>query len=286
MVSDAKVVGSDISLEALEVARMARYGAWSFRERPPERIPGLRQVGRQWEMVPRYRALVSFQEQNFADDPLLPPMSLPQRVDVIFCRNVLLYLKPARAAAVRRWLCESLAEGGLLLLGALEGPDQPPAGFSMRTEANACVLRRVASPVSVLAPPVRLTPSRLKISELGRQRERSARARVVERALEDARMLRIARSSTPRCCGSSPFQRSRTPCSSPPPSTRSGASWRGRRCSCARCSYSAPGSFPPTYTWRSSPRARATWAGLRTTATRCCACWRRCGRTTRWGSPG
>ncbi|MGQ0508215.1 MAG: CheR family methyltransferase [Myxococcaceae bacterium] len=185
-VPDPKIAGTDISQEALEVARLGRYGSWSFRERPAEKILGMRQVGRQWEVSARHRLMVSFHEQNFADDPLIPPMALPQRVDVIFCRNVLLYLKPARAAAVRRWLCEALADDGILMLGALEGPEQAPAGFDMRMESNACVIRRVANRQSmVTTPPMmpRLVPQRSGAE----QRAQSARARVVERSLEDAR---------------------------------------------------------------------------------------------------
>ncbi len=185
---DVRVAASDISAEALEVARVARYGSWSFRDRGPERVPGMVQVGRQWEVSPRYRALVSFHEQNFADDPLLAPPSITPKVDVIFCRNVLLYLKPARAAAVRRWLCEALAENGILVLGALEGPDKAPDGFGMLTEANACTLRRVVPVAPTVAPP----PTRpvVGMSPAAQQRSHTAaRARVVERMLEDARAL-------------------------------------------------------------------------------------------------
>jgi chemotaxis protein methyltransferase CheR len=184
---DVRVAASDISAEALEVARVARYGSWSFRDRGPERVPGMVAVGRQWEVAPRFRALVSFHEQNFADDPLLPPPSIPQKVDVIFCRNVLLYLKPARAAAVRRWLCEALAEDGVLVLGALEGPDKAPEGFSLTTQANACTLRRLQPVAPKIAPP----PTRPAVAMMPAavHKPQSVRARVVERMLDDARAL-------------------------------------------------------------------------------------------------
>ncbi len=187
MCPDLRVAGSDVSAETLEIARVARYGSWSFRDRGPERIAGMRAVGRQWEVGSRYRELVTFHEQNFAVDPLLPPNSVPQKVDVIFCRNVLLYLKPARAAAVRRWLTEALAENGVLVLGALEGPEKAPDGFRMLTEANACVLRRVLPLAPTVAPP----PTRpvAPVFPAPVQKPTSARARVVERMLADARAL-------------------------------------------------------------------------------------------------
>lgn len=138
------VLGTDISVESLEVARLGRYGSWSFRERKPQSIPGLSPSGGLWEVSPQLRACVTFREGNLAHDPVIPPPPLPEQVDIIFCRNVLLYFNPTLAHHIFEKLCESVAEGGLLVLGPLEGPTYPPPGFE-RVE-GAQVLRRVLLP--------------------------------------------------------------------------------------------------------------------------------------------
>lgn len=136
------VLGTDISVESLEVARLGRYGSWSFRDRAPNTIPGLiPSTGGQWEVNPRLRSGVVFNEANLAQDPVTPPAPLPKKVNVIFCRNVLLYFTPELAQRIFTLLSEAVTEGGLLILGPLEGPAQPPTGF-VRVEGSQ-VLRRV-----------------------------------------------------------------------------------------------------------------------------------------------
>jgi len=113
------VVGSDISPRSLERARLGRYSTWSVRGsmRPN---PGLRETAEGWEVAPEVRARVSFARVNLAREALAPPAPLPPQVDVIFCRNVLVYFTPERVSAVLARLGASLAEGGLLVVSAMD----------------------------------------------------------------------------------------------------------------------------------------------------------------------
>jgi chemotaxis protein methyltransferase CheR len=118
------VVGSDVSPRSLERAREGRYSAWSVRGgRAPS---GLRAVGEGWEVAPEVRAAAHFSRLNLASDRVVPPAPLPTPVDVIFCRNVLVYLTAERVAAVLRALGEALAEDGLLVVNAMDAPDGVP----------------------------------------------------------------------------------------------------------------------------------------------------------------
>ena len=79
---------------------------------------------------PALRSKVGFARMNFMDDsyPIGEPM------DVIFCRNVLIYFdKPTQAKVLSR-LCDCLAPGGYLLIGHSESI----TGFNLpvRTVAN------------------------------------------------------------------------------------------------------------------------------------------------------
>lgn len=136
-----RVLGSDISVEALEVARLGRYGSWSFRDRKPGELGDLTLAGGQWQVSHRLMSMVSFHELNLARDPVRPPAGLAA-VDLIFCRNVLLYFLPDHAARILSALGECLDEGGLLVMGALEAPAIPPVGLRLVEESNGCALTK------------------------------------------------------------------------------------------------------------------------------------------------
>lgn len=67
-------------------------------------------------IAPKLRQKVSFGRLNFMDRHY--PIGEP--VDVIFCRNVLIYFEKETQSAVVTRLCERLAPGGLLFLGHSE----------------------------------------------------------------------------------------------------------------------------------------------------------------------
>ncbi len=141
-----KVVGTDVSARALEQARAGRYGAWSFRQLRPETLGWEREEDR-WCVPARLRAQVGFQELNLAAPPVVAPLELGGPPEVIFCRNVLLYFAPQPAAALLGSLVEALAEGGLLVLGALEVPSVLPAGLERLAGADGCAFVKTRPPV-------------------------------------------------------------------------------------------------------------------------------------------
>ena len=73
---------------------------------------------------PSLRARIGFARMNLMDDRYL----VGDPLDVIFCRNVLIYFDKATQAAVLRRLCDCLASGGHLFIGHSEsilGADLP-----------------------------------------------------------------------------------------------------------------------------------------------------------------
>jgi anti-anti-sigma regulatory factor len=129
-----RVLGTDISREALEVARAGTYP-----ERALAPVPeALRRWGFEpsgpgaWRVADHVSRLVAFEQRNLAEAPY------PRGFDLIWCRNVLIYFSPeARAQAVRR-LADSLDDGGFLFVGYAE---------SLRDVPN---LERVRTPDAVL----------------------------------------------------------------------------------------------------------------------------------------
>ncbi len=119
------VYATDVSRGALARAREARYGDWSLRGPWADRIrPYLRTEGRRYVLSPEVQQRVRFGYLNLALDTWPSADSGIWKLDVIFCRNVLIYFNRATIEAVARRLHDALAEGGYLFTG----PSDPPLG--------------------------------------------------------------------------------------------------------------------------------------------------------------
>lgn len=117
---DIRIRGTDINPLALEKARAGIYGAWSFRNDPPWlRQQYFREIGHhQYEVVPAVRKLVTFEHFNLADEDYSSPAY--QGLDIVFCRNVLMYFAPALAERIVGKLHVSLSTPGWLVVSPSE----------------------------------------------------------------------------------------------------------------------------------------------------------------------
>jgi len=115
------ILGTDISTEVLRVAAEAIYPEEVLAQIPPafrrryvmtSRDPG-RRLGR---IVPELRSHVHFQRLNLMD----AFYGVDQDVDVIFCRNVLIYFDKETQKAVLSRLAQHLRPGGFLIVGHSE----------------------------------------------------------------------------------------------------------------------------------------------------------------------
>jgi len=113
-----RIFGSDISRRCVAAARRGVYGASSFRATPPEmrrRYFAEREGG--MHVVDELRAMCQFGQLNLLD---ASRSSVVGRVDVIFCRNVLIYFDEESRRRVIAMFYERLLPGGFLLLGHSE----------------------------------------------------------------------------------------------------------------------------------------------------------------------
>jgi chemotaxis protein methyltransferase CheR len=115
------LLATDLNRQALAKARRGVYGAWSFREAPPEMqadyfIPR----GREFEIVPAIRNLVTFAQLNLVEDAYPSLANNTAEMDLILCRNVLIYFNEATTRDVVGRLHGSLVEGGWLIVGHAE----------------------------------------------------------------------------------------------------------------------------------------------------------------------
>ncbi len=123
--SEIKILATDLSGAALNQARAAAYGEWSFRGVPDEtRNRYFQRVGRLSTPVPTLRAPIAFEHHNLLRGP--PGGST---FDLVLCRNVLIYFdRPALESAFATFR-EAVRPGGLLVLGPAEGAARVPPGF-------------------------------------------------------------------------------------------------------------------------------------------------------------
>lgn len=113
----AKILATDISDEALMKARSGTYPLKALAELPEAwQKKYCRQVnGKSFMMDPELKAGIRFQKHNLMDRP-----PYPERFDMIFCRNVMIYFDKAAKEKLIRQLEDSLNPGGYLFVGHAE----------------------------------------------------------------------------------------------------------------------------------------------------------------------
>ncbi|WZP00707.1 CheR family methyltransferase [Isosphaeraceae bacterium EP7] len=116
---DVEILATDINPDAIEAARRGVYSAWSFRQTPDAvRDQYFRPAGNRFEILDRLRSRVKFADLNLGSDG--PWDARTRGVDLILCRNVLIYLSRPVTERLAVRFSGSLHEGGWLIVGASE----------------------------------------------------------------------------------------------------------------------------------------------------------------------
>jgi chemotaxis protein methyltransferase CheR len=115
------ILATDINPRSLEKAAEGVYGDWSFRGMPPGLLERyFRRKEKHYEISPEIRRMVTFDYLNLAVDAYPSLASNTNALNVIFCRNVLMYFTPAQAERVIEKLRRSLVDGGWLIVSPCE----------------------------------------------------------------------------------------------------------------------------------------------------------------------
>jgi len=157
------LLATDINPRFLRKAAEGVYGEWSFRDAPAWiRRHFERRKDRRFELKPRIRARVTFSCLNLADDAYPSLATNTNAMDVILCRNVLMYFTPERAARVVENLRRALVEGGWLIVSPTEISHTLFSSFAAVEIPGAVLYRKLAGaaprvlaaerPAPILAP--------------------------------------------------------------------------------------------------------------------------------------
>jgi chemotaxis protein methyltransferase CheR len=110
------IYATDIDPGSLHQAKEARYAPASLANVPARwRQRYFIQDGDRYQVIPEARRLVFFKGHN-----ILNPLPFG-RIDLVVCRNVLIYMTEGLQQRVLLALVESLNPGGFLVLGKVEG---------------------------------------------------------------------------------------------------------------------------------------------------------------------
>ncbi len=135
-----RLFANDLSSKMLDAAKAGKYADYSTRHVPPAvRAKYFKpSAGGLLELVPEVRQMVTFELANLlTQDHLLRT----REMDVIFCRNVLIYFDtPAKKTVVSSFY-DSLAPGGALIIGPSESLHGITQAFKM-VHCNQAVIYR------------------------------------------------------------------------------------------------------------------------------------------------
>lgn len=116
------IVATDINTRSLEKASQGVYTEWSFRGAPPWLKQQYFEKTRKghFRIVPEIKRAVKFAYHNLAQDPYPSLLNNTNGMNVIFCRNTLMYFgAEQRQKAIRKFI-DCLLDGGWLIVSPAE----------------------------------------------------------------------------------------------------------------------------------------------------------------------
>jgi len=115
---DIRITGTDISHDIITRAQGGAYVQFDVQRGLPARllIKYFMQDGDTWRIKDDIRRMVSFRQANL----LQPPPFADAGIDILFCRNVLMYLDASSRVRVLQGLQRVMHAGSVLFLGAAE----------------------------------------------------------------------------------------------------------------------------------------------------------------------
>ena len=143
------ILATDINPAFLRKAAEGVYGEWSFRDTPAWIRARHFKHGKnaRFEIQPRIRKRVTFSYLNLADDVYPSLTNNTNAMDVIFCRNVLMYFTAAQAKKVIENLHRSLVDGGWLIVSPVETSNSLFSRFTAVGFPGAVLYRKQESGV-------------------------------------------------------------------------------------------------------------------------------------------
>ena len=179
-----EIAGTDLNTRFLAQAREGSYGDWDIRGESRPVADCFEQEGDRLRLLPRFREGVVFHGHNLAVDEIPCPELGLAGLDLVLCRNVLIYFDEELVERTVARLREALSPGGWLALGHAESHARSYEGLELVPVEGAALYRRVGAARSS-AGPGQASPPRVPAGDAGRGapgpgRERDPATRLYE----------------------------------------------------------------------------------------------------------
>lgn len=114
---EVEIIGTDLSKTAIERAKLGKYTQFEVQRGLPVQMlmDNFSQQGTSWFISDEIKNMVKFSVGN-----LLQPLNIMGRLDIVFCRNVLIYFDPETKTKVVNSIYNVLRPNGYLVLGGAE----------------------------------------------------------------------------------------------------------------------------------------------------------------------
>jgi len=137
---NVQILASDINKQVIKAARRGKYGSRSVKDVHNYYIS--RYFHREngcYEVAPHIRRLVRFFNMNIIDEKR---MGTIRNIDVIFCRNVLIYFDVKSQRKAVDLLYDSLCKGGYIFLGHSESMSRITTAFKLVKFKNGIIYKK------------------------------------------------------------------------------------------------------------------------------------------------
>lgn len=152
---NVSILATDINTKFLARAEAGVYSEWSFRGSPGwlrERF--FSPVSKKMLAIdPAVKNLVQFGYLNLAEDSYPSLYNHTNAMDLIFCRNVLMYFTPGHQQRVVAALHRCLVDGGCLIVNPVEVSGDLFSMFSMENHGGVILFRKTSRPADLASPP-------------------------------------------------------------------------------------------------------------------------------------
>lgn len=147
------IVATDINEAYLEKAAAASYGSWSFRDGRADEYHAFFDNDNGRRVVrPEVRGCVRFLNHNLTHDMAPVRIAAGGRLDLIVCRNVLMYFAQPTARIIGERLAGCLADEGWLVLGPSEGSKALLPRFAPMMVAGSILYRKAEARPTTVPP--------------------------------------------------------------------------------------------------------------------------------------
>lgn len=143
------LLATDINPRFLSKASAGVYSDWSFRDTPEwiRRQYFHKARGGNFEIIPRVKNLVTFAYLNLAEDAFPSLTNNTNAMDIIFCRNVLMYLAPRHVRTIALNFYRCLSETGWLVVSPSDTSQELSSRFAIVHRSGAILYRKGAASV-------------------------------------------------------------------------------------------------------------------------------------------